>query len=136
MSETICIVEDDALVRAQIAGVLEAAGYQTIEADSADHAVTVLEKRNCMGAVIDILMPQRDGLDLIRELRETQSDLRIVAISGGGRVSAALYLKFAAEVGADVCLEKPVDPEALVRAFRGAPVTAFEPVKLRTAQAG
>ena len=69
--------------------------------------------------VTDIIMPRQEGLETIMELRRDFPDLKIIAISGGGRGKAADYLEIAGRMGADMTIEKPIDPDALLRAIEG-----------------
>lgn len=64
--------------------------------------------------ITDIMMPHRDGIETIREIRETGSTIGIVAISGGGRGNGALYLSLSKQFGADEVIQKPFFPEELM----------------------
>lgn len=108
MGKTICVIEDDELVRAHLGDMLRMAGHRVLEADSADRGIEMIRTEKADVAVVDILMPDRDGLEAIGQLRRTRPDLRIVAISGGGRVGPQIYLDLAREIGADISLTKPI----------------------------
>ncbi|MBC6983458.1 response regulator [Caulobacter sp. 17J80-11] len=126
MGKTVCIIEDDELVRARLADVLRATGHDVFEADSAERGIELIRTRKADVAVVDILMPDRDGLEAIGQLRRTRPDLRIVAISGGGRVGPQIYLDLARQIGADASLTKPIseaDLEAAVTGDAAAPRT-------------
>ncbi|MES2696217.1 MAG: response regulator, partial [Verrucomicrobiota bacterium] len=62
----------------------------------------------------DLLMPDRDGLEVITALRVNQPTLPVVAMSGGGELPATLYLKLARQLGAKAILEKPFTNEQLL----------------------
>lgn len=117
---TVCVIDDDELVRAFLAEQLSAAGWRVLEAESVEDGVSRIRTERAEAAVVDILMPDRDGLEAIGQLRKVRPDLRIVAISGGGRVGADVYLTLAARIGADATLQKPLDPAALLAALEGA----------------
>jgi CheY-like chemotaxis protein len=76
-------------------------------------ALELMKLHHCHAAVVDILMPDRDGLNFILEVRRTRPDLRIVAISGGGRLGAGPLLSMADGLGADAVLAKPFSPSEL-----------------------
>ena len=117
--KSVCVIDDDELVRAWIAETLTAGGWRTLEAGAVDEGVSLIREHRLSAAVVDILMPDRDGLEAIGQLRKVRPDLRIVAISGGGRVGADVYLSLAARIGADATLQKPLDGPALLAALEG-----------------
>jgi DNA-binding response OmpR family regulator len=120
MAKTVCVIEDDELVRERISDMLRAKGHNVFEADSADAGIELIRSEKADVAVVDILMPDRDGLEAIGQLRRTRPDLRIVAISGGGRVGPQVYLDLARQIGADASLVKPVAEADLEAAVAGA----------------
>jgi len=65
-------------------------------------------------------MPERDGFELLRELRRTTPGLKVVAISGGGQVESSEYLLLARELGAVATLSKPFRPSELLQAVADA----------------
>lgn len=65
--------------------------------------------------ITDILMPEKDGLEIIHELRDLQPDLPIVAISGGDPVGGMNFVGAAGRLGADRTLTKPFEPEEILR---------------------
>lgn len=89
-------------------------------AASVETALEQMKARHCDAAVVDILMPDRDGLNFILEVRKIRPDLRIVAVSGGGRIGALPLLKMAAGLGADATLVKPFSATDLGLALRPA----------------
>ncbi|MCC7265767.1 MAG: response regulator [Caulobacteraceae bacterium] len=117
MSKLVCVVDDDELVRAKIAHDLEAAGFRPLEIDDSRQLSKVLAELPVHGVVLDLVMPDKDGVELISEIRRDWPGLRVVAISGGGRIGPDLYLQIARQMGADACLSKPVDPAALAAAM-------------------
>lgn len=119
LGRTVCIIEDDELVRARLADTLRGDGHDVFEAEGASDGIELIRNNKAEVAVIDILMPDRDGLEAIGQLRRTRPDLRIVAISGGGRVGPQVYLDLAKQIGADVSLVKPIDDADLKAAVVG-----------------
>lgn len=82
-------------------------GFEVVSAPNVKTAFELMAAQHCDAAVVDILMPDRDGLDFIMQARRVHPELRIVAISGGGRLGAAAVLAMAAGLGADKTLVKP-----------------------------
>jgi CheY-like chemotaxis protein len=67
--------------------------------------------------ITDIIMPEKEGLETIFELRKTYPKLKIIAISGGGRISPSGYLPGAKLLGADMVFEKPLDQKKFLHAI-------------------
>ncbi len=111
----ILLVDDVPAVRLSIRAALEAIAYQVIEAADGKEALDVLDSQAVDLIVTDLWMPNLDGVELLKRLRATNANIRVIAISGGGMrkpidVSAALAQTW----GADAVLYKPFDNEDLV----------------------
>ena len=117
MSVRVVILEDDPLVCELIREILSEEGFTDLY--SASNGVDGLEliRRTCPKLLItDIVMPEKDGVSVIRELKDEFPDLKIIAISGGGFNSPRYYLKIAKQVGCDRIIQKPVSEEELLQA--------------------
>jgi FixJ family two-component response regulator len=80
---TALLVDDDDLVRCGIKGVIESLGWHVIEAESADMALTVLEKSTSITALItDYAMPSKTGAELVQEVRHRHPRLPVLLITG------------------------------------------------------
>ena len=64
--------------------------------------------------ITDIIMPVKEGIEVIREMRRERPAVKIIAISGGGRSGPLNYLDMARAMGADDAITKPFDPDELV----------------------
>lgn len=106
-------------MRERLSDMLKGLGHTVFGAGSADAGIELIRTERADVAVVDILMPDRDGLEAIGQLRKARPDLRIVAISGGGRVGPQVYLDLARQIGADAILVKPIDEHALGDAVAG-----------------
>ena len=84
MPARLLIAEDDAFIRAMIAEFLRDSGFDVLEAENADEAVTVLERENNICLLFsDVKMPgSMDGCDLARRVRERWPDTRVLLTSG------------------------------------------------------
>jgi DNA-binding response OmpR family regulator len=110
----VLVIDDEPLVRKAMRVTLERAGHTVVEA--ADGAAGIRECQRCQFAVVicDILMPGKEGIETIRELRAAHPALKILAVSGGGRLSNIGFLEIATELGASDSLSKPFDPGDLL----------------------
>ena len=104
---TICVVEDDDRLRRLIAEVLAGAGFDVVPTSDGDPALVAIEAGGISVLVTDIVMPNREGLELIREVKCRFPRIRILAISGARNLDEPSYLSLARELGADDCLAKP-----------------------------
>lgn len=66
----------------------------------------------------DIVMPDEDGLELVRKIKKMNPAPKIVAMSGGGRIAATDYLNMARVMGVSATIEKPFKPQELVELLR------------------
>jgi CheY-like chemotaxis protein len=108
-------VDDDDAVRNVLARMVRAAGHTVFEAVNGLKALQALDTQPADLVITDVLMPDMEGLELLRRIRKRPNPPRVIAVSGGGRVSAGNYLQLAQHLGADAVLPKPVALDDLVR---------------------
>ena len=118
MVHRVLLIDDDDLVRKILRRILEGADFEVVEAADGDEGIRSYEAEPSDVVVTDILMPKKEGIETIIELRRINPEVRIVAISGGGRNDGQQYLKMAGKLGADRMLPKPVRPKELLDAVR------------------
>lgn len=104
----IVIVDDDPTIRLIAAELLRPDGHVVLEAEDGDEALKVVGSMAVDLVVLDMLMPNKDGLETIIDLRRNQPGVRILAISSGGRVGAEQLLRTAMALGADETMVKPL----------------------------
>jgi DNA-binding response OmpR family regulator len=105
---SICLIDDDELFRRNLAAQLRALGLDVHEAGNGAAGETLLASRDYRATILDMLMPDIDGIEMIGRIRSRWPKMRIIAISGGGRIRSEFYLQLAKEVGADAYLGKPL----------------------------
>ena len=113
----VLIVDDEPGVLESIAGVLDDEGYATITAANGVDGLALFDAERPDLVLLDIWLPDRDGLEVLRALRERDPEARVVMISGHGTVSTAVK---AIKMGAQHYLEKPISYEQLVETVEGA----------------
>ena len=68
--------------------------------------------------ITDIIMPDKDGIEVILHLKKNYKKVRIIAISGGGRINAKDHLEIAGQLGVDATLTKPFSHEDIIRIIK------------------
>ena len=111
----ILVVEDDADLRELISKSLQKRGdHMVIDASDGKEALKKFKSLLVDMVITDIVMPEMDGIGLIMELKKLKSDIKIIAISGGGKVGPTNYLSIAETMGAEAVFTKPFSIKALV----------------------
>ena len=113
---TILIIDDEPAIRKTLAMGLERNGHSTLVAKNGRQAMEVMESQPVDLVITDIVMPEQEGLETIRRVREGYPDVIIFAMSGMGEIS--LYLKMARSLGALRTFAKPVSIELLREEIR------------------
>ncbi|MBJ7484980.1 response regulator [Brevundimonas sp.] len=108
MTTTVLIADDDPTLRAIGAELLSGEGYRVLEAEDGDEALRIVEAEAVDLIVLDMLMPNKDGIETIIELKRRRSGVRILAISSGGSMDVDSLLKPALAFGADRVMSKPL----------------------------
>jgi CheY-like chemotaxis protein len=111
----ILVIDDDAQVRAVTKTILENAGYAVQTVADGNEASRFLGEIVPHLIITDILLPKKDGLELIQEARRDHPGIRIIAITGGSKVEPDTYLRIAKSFGADQLLAKPFSSQELLR---------------------
>jgi CheY-like chemotaxis protein len=111
----ILVIDDHEDIRAVVSGVLESAGHEVVLAPNGARGIEAQRRSSADLVITDILMPEKEGLETIRDLKQEFPGLRIIAMSGGGRIPMATnFLSSAKELGADAVLRKPFGPDDLL----------------------
>jgi DNA-binding response OmpR family regulator len=113
MAKRILVVDDDPAIRDSVAMVLEGAGFLVDQAEQGVTGMRLLRAHAPDLVITDILMPQKEGIETIREIRAVLPHTPIIAISGGTDTGAD-YLKMAQTFGATEVLAKPFDPMVML----------------------
>lgn len=112
----ILVIDDNPEFRDILRTHLEANGHRTVLAGNGEQGLTLLEREGIDIVLTDILMPQRDGVEVLREAKRRWPGLPVIAISGGGWIGANELLGMAERLGADNILQKPVRRDDLLKA--------------------
>ena len=123
---SILVIDDEEDVRDVLRMVLESAGYEVNVAANGNDAMELQRRTPSDLIITDIIMPDKDGVTTIKELRQAFPGIRILAISGGGgidpmtykpeAITTTAYLAAAKQAGADQIFTKPFERADLLQA--------------------
>jgi two-component system nitrogen regulation response regulator NtrX len=117
MRESILIVDDEAGVRAALAGILSDEGYAVEAVESGEDAVAALEGRRHDLLLLDVWLPRMDGLATLERVRALDPEMPVVVISGHGNIETAVK---AVRLGAQDFVEKPLSLEKILLVVKNA----------------
>lgn len=111
---SILIIDDDPQIRKLLRKIIEAAGYQALVASNGNEGLKIFKESRPDLLIIDIIMPEKEGLETIIELKRIDSAVKVIAISGGGKLKPNIYLPMAKKLGAAETISKPIDKTELL----------------------
>lgn len=123
MTRKLLIIDDQDEVRGFLKRAAHSLGYEVACCENGAEGVAKCVEWNPDVVLTDIFMPERDGLETIRELRQSVPGIRIIAMSGGGSIGHMDILKTARAMGAQIVLTKPFTRNVLAKAIQ----TVLEP---------
>jgi CheY-like chemotaxis protein len=113
---TILVIEDSEEVRRAIHRALTAAGHSVLDAANGRLGLDLLERSRVDVLVTDVLMPEADGIEVLRDAARLRRGLPVIVMSGGGRhMPAAIALSLASAFGASRVLYKPFRTKELLK---------------------
>lgn len=118
MNKHILVIEDDHAVRQTTCANLREIGYEITEAADGEEGLALLASSDKKPALVitDIIMPQKEGIETIIAIRKQFPDIKLLAISGGGRTRNMDFLEAAQKLGANMTMPKPIDIDELEKA--------------------
>jgi len=117
MSNSVLIVDDERGIRETLRGVLEDEGFEVEAVESGEDCLKVAATKNFSCILLDVWLPNIDGLETLKRLRENGSDSAVVMISGHGNIETAVN---ATKLGAFDFIEKPLSIEKTILTVRNA----------------
>ena len=115
----VLIIDDDAEVRDMVCKMLKDESFDVFAAINGKEGIEFLRKSSNIDLVItDLIMPEKEGIETIREIKRDFSHIKILAMSGGGKGNAMDYLRMAKGMGADLTLRKPFIKQELLKAVQ------------------
>jgi CheY-like chemotaxis protein len=114
----VLIIDDDPLARYTVSRILTGAGYDVVTAIDGEAGLAAVAKENPTIVITDLIMPNKEGIETILGIKQGHPEIRIIAISGGGRYGNADLLPMAQSIGADAIVAKPFEAEDLLEPLR------------------
>ena len=116
----ILVIDDEDMMRETIAMMLEDDGYEIRGATDGNLGLKMIDSFQPHVVITDIIMPNKEGIETIMEIRQRWPKLPVIAISGGGRTSNLDFLELATKFGANETLAKPFSVEEITAAVKRA----------------
>lgn len=117
-TKNILIIDDEPDILVMLKKMMERAGFNVRLAVNGEEGLRSFYEYTPDLVITDIIMPEKEGLEIIREMKKQQPALKIIAISGGGRISAESYLETASHFGASRIFQKPFSQSEIVSAAK------------------
>ncbi len=114
----IMIIDDDDQFRKMLRQTLIKAGYEVMEASNGGEGIKNFSKEPTDLIITDIVMPDKEGIETIMEIRQISPTVKIIAVSGGGRIGSDSYLDLARKLGAEKTFSKPVDRKEVLETIK------------------
>jgi len=116
----ILVIDDEDPIRRMLRAALEMEGHEVLEASEGEEAIRLYRATPADVVITDIIMPRKDGLEVIMTLRREAPELKIIAMSGGGRFDLMEPLEMAEPLGAFATLRKPFQLDTMIETVRKA----------------
>jgi CheY-like chemotaxis protein len=126
----ILVVDDDETFRRPLCQTLRCADHEVQAAADGSAALELFRQQPVDLVITDLVMPEKEGIDTILELRRLQPDLKIIAMSGGGYTHCTDYLQIARRLGANRTLAKPFTAQEVIEAVTSLLADEVRPIEL------
>jgi DNA-binding NtrC family response regulator len=115
-AKRILVIDDEPTALDLLRRILEMDGYEVLSAVNGQEGVELFRQHPCDLVITDMVMPVKDGLQTILDLRSYVPDLPVIAISGGGTISKERYLTVAGYLDRVITIAKPFAAEEITEA--------------------
>ena len=110
----ILVIDDDPFIRDVLRQTLERTGHEVVLADDGERGLQIFREDQFDLVITDLIMPKKEGVETIVEMKRFSPEAKIIAISGGYRLPAENYLKIATTLGVNGTLIKPFEKAELM----------------------
>jgi YesN/AraC family two-component response regulator len=130
----ILIIDDESQIRSMLKLMLERDGYEVVEAPDGIEGIRIYRQNPADLIITDLIMPNKDGIGMIIDLKKEFPDVKIIAMSGGGLNKPEGYLKGAKKLGAACTLTKPIDRNEMLGAIKDVLKSPSSPIDQRQSE--
>ena len=130
----ILIIDDEPQIRSMLKLMLERDGYEVVEAADGIEGIRIYRQNPADLIITDLIMPNKDGIGMIIDLKKEFPDVKIIAMSGGGLNKPEGYLKGAKKLGAACTLTKPIDRNEMLGAIKDVLKSPSSPIDQRQSE--
>ena len=116
----ILVIDDEDRIRRLLRRALEMEGHQVLEAREGNEGLQVIRTTPPDLVITDLMMPDKDGLEVLMALRHEAPELKVIAMSGGGRHKVTEPLLIAEPLGAFAAVRKPFELDAMLETVKKA----------------
>lgn len=113
----ILTIDDDEQILMLLKMMLTSAGHEVVQANNGKLGAQLYRQEPTDVIITDIIMPDKEGIEIIVELKKEYPDAKIIAISGGGRFGPEQFLALAKNLGAKMTVTKPFKKEQILAAI-------------------
>jgi len=113
-AKNILIIDDEVDIITMLKRLFERKGFNVLTASDGVQGIEVFKENKIDLVITDIIMPEKEGVEVIFELQRDNPNCKIIAVSGGGYLNPQDYLSTAREIGVSATFSKPFDTQQLV----------------------
>lgn len=114
----ILVIDDDEQIRIMFRNMLERDGYEVICASNGKEGIRLYRENPADLIITDLIMPEKDGMEIIMELKRDFPEVKLIAVSGGGHIKPDEYLSIANLLGAQCSFTKPFERDEILKAVK------------------
>jgi DNA-binding response OmpR family regulator len=114
----VLVIDDDLQVSKLISEILKEEGYLTESAKNGIEGLKLFKEQKFDVVIMDIIMPEKEGVETLLEMKQFDSDVKVIMVSGGGRCGPENYLPMTKTFGAKFTFEKPIEVNKLLNAVK------------------
>jgi UDP-3-O-[3-hydroxymyristoyl] N-acetylglucosamine deacetylase len=133
MTETVLVVDDEERIRSSLRGILSDEGFRVVETGSAPAVMDIIARERPQLVLLDVWMPDIDGIELLRRIKSSVPETEVIMISGHGNINSAVA---ATKLGAADFIEKPFSLNGLLASVARVLTRGGEPEPLAGTEAG
>ena len=115
MNETVLVVDDEARIRSSLRGILGDEGFRVLDTGDPAGVMDLIARENPALVLLDVWMPDIDGIEMLRRIKAERPDIRVIMISGHGNIQNAVA---ATRLGAADFIEKPFSVRGLLTSIQ------------------